>query len=66
MENDWTTDIECVLENIRVNSVLLTTEHKKRYFGLNQTLKYFRLPVIILSGINSIISVGGQQQLFNV
>jgi hypothetical protein len=60
MENDWSADIECILENIRINCVFLTAEHKKRYFNLNQTLKYFRLPVIILSGINSIISVGGQ------
>jgi len=63
MENDWSQDIECVLENIRINCVLLTAEHKKRYFGLNQTLKYFRLPLIILSGINSIISVGLQPYL---
>ena len=63
MENDWSNDIECVLESIRQNCVFLTTEHKKRYFSLNQTLKYFRLPVIILSGINSIISVGLQPYL---
>jgi hypothetical protein len=63
MENDWSNDIECVLENIRQNCVLLTAEHKKRYFGLNETLKYFRLPVIILSGINSIVSVGLQPYL---
>ena len=63
MENDWSQDIECVLENIRINCVFLTAEHKKRYFKLKETLKYFRLPVIILSGINSIISVGLQPYL---
>lgn len=63
MENDWSQDIESVLENVRINCVILMAEHKKRYFALQETLKYFRLPVIILSGINSIISVGLQPYL---
>lgn len=58
--DDWTTDIEKVLESIRVNSALLSKAHKKSYFALKGTLLYFRLPVIILSGINSIVSVGLQ------
>lgn len=58
MENDWTTDIENVLEAIRINSVILSNEHKKRFFTLKENLKYYRLPVIVLSGINSIVSVG--------
>ena len=63
MENDWTTDIEQVLENIRVNSVILSNEHKNRYFYLKENLKYYRLPVIVISGINSIVSVGFQPYL---
>ena len=58
--SDWTPDIESVLEQIRINSVILSKQHKKRYFHLIETLKYFRLPVIMLSSINSIISVGLQ------
>ena len=61
--NDWSTDIEIVLESIRINSVLLSKEHNKRYFALNQTLQYFRLPVIIISGINSIVSIGLQSYI---
>jgi hypothetical protein len=63
MENDWSQDIESVLENIRINSVILTKEHKRRYFDLKENLKYYRLPVIVLSGINSIVSVGLQPYL---
>jgi hypothetical protein len=63
MNDDWTTDIEIVLENIRINSVILSKEHSKCYFSLKQTLQYFRLPVIIISGINSIVSVGLQPYL---
>jgi hypothetical protein len=58
--NDWTDDIELVLENIRLNCVLLSNEHKIQYINLKENLKYFRLPIIIISGINSIFSVGLQ------
>ena len=57
---DWTDDIDEVLNNIRINCVLLSKLHKQRYFELKSTLKYYRLPVIILNGANSIIAVGLQ------
>jgi hypothetical protein len=63
MENDWTADIECVLENIRQNCVVLSNEHKTQYFYLKYILQFFRLPVIIISGVNSIVSVGFQPYL---
>ena len=56
----WTDDIDGVLNNIRVNCVILNKLHKQRYFELQSTLKYYRLPVIILNGANSIIAVGLQ------
>lgn len=62
-DEDWTPDIESILENIRINSVLLSNEHKSKYFSLKENLKYYRLPVIVLSGINSIVSVGLQPYL---
>jgi ABC-type antimicrobial peptide transport system permease subunit len=63
MNNDWTEDIENVLEKIRKNSSILSEEHKHTYFRLKNTLQYFRLPLIVISGINSVISVGLQQYL---
>jgi len=57
---DWSEDIESVLENIRVNCVLLSEEHKARYFALKENLKYYKIPVIVLNGCNSIFSVGLQ------
>jgi hypothetical protein len=63
MENDWTTDIENVLESIRVNCIILSKEHKNRYFALKENLKYYKIPVIIFSSINSIVSVGLQPYL---
>jgi hypothetical protein len=63
MENDWTVDIERVLEKIRQNCVVLSNEHKSQYFHLKYILQFFRLPVIIISGVNSIVSVGFQPYL---
>ncbi len=63
MNNDWTDDIEDVLEKIRKNSSILSEEHKHTYFRLKNTLQYFRLPLIVISGINSVVSVGMQQYL---
>jgi hypothetical protein len=62
--SDWTNDIDDVLNNIRINCVLLSKLHKQRYFELKSTLKYYRLPVIILNGINSIFAVGLQPYMF--
>lgn len=61
--NDWSDDIECVLEAIRTNCVFLTAEHKKQYFSYKNVLQYFRLPIIVISGINSIVSVGFQEYM---
>ena len=61
--SDWSEDIEKVLDQLRMNSVILSIQHKKRYFYLRNILQYFRLPVIIISGINSIVSVGLQPYL---
>lgn len=56
----WTDDIDELLNNIRINCVILSNLHKVRYFELKSTLKYYRLPVIILNGANSIFAVGLQ------
>ena len=60
MNNESNKDIDKILDNIRINSILFSKEYKKQYFIYKNNLQYFRLPVIILSGINSIISVGLQ------
>jgi hypothetical protein len=56
----WTKDIDDLLNNIRVNCLLLCKAHKKRYFENKDRLKWYRVPVIVLNGVNSIISVGLQ------
>ena len=56
--NDWTDDIEAILENIRINSITLSNYHKGKYYYYKAHLKYFKLPLMILSSITSIASVG--------
>jgi len=57
---DWTNDIDDVLNAIRLNCIVLCKRHKTRYFELKYSLNYYKLPVIVLNGCNSIISVGLQ------
>lgn len=52
-----------MLESIRKNSVHLSNYHKKRYLKYKGYAKYFKIPLIILSGLNSVISVGLQSYL---
>lgn len=53
-------DIDVVLENIRLNCIEMSKAHKARYFENKDRLIWYRLPVIIFNGANSIISVGLQ------
>lgn len=59
--NDWTNDIENLLEKIRKNSIILSHHHKKFYNYLKEKLKYFRIPIIILGSINTVLSISLEQ-----
>lgn len=61
--SDWKPDIENILEKIRINSVILSEHHKERYYHYKSYLKYFKLPLIVLASVNSIVSVGLTQYL---
>ena len=58
--NDWTSDIEGILDKIRLNSSTMCEFHKSNYYRAKSLLKFFKLPTIILSGLSSIFSVGLQ------
>ena len=60
LTDTWTEGIEYILEEIRLNSVSMSEYHKERYFYSKGHLKYFRIPLIILAGMNSVFSVGLQ------
>lgn len=55
----WSEDIESVLEEIRINAVQLSNNHKENYFFYKSLHKYFRIPTIILSSVASVFVSGG-------
>lgn len=61
--NKWTSEVEDILEKLRINCVNLSEYHRKRYYHFKGYGKWFRLPLIILASINSTASVGLQPVL---
>ena len=59
--SSWSDDIELILSNILYNSNVLSAQHKVNYLQYNARLKFYKIPVIILSAVNSVISVGLSQ-----
>lgn len=55
-ETDWSDDIEIVLKEILENCSLISEHHKHSYLELQHTLKYFKIPVITISAVNSVFS----------
>lgn len=55
---DNSTDIEDILDKIRINSINLNKSHMKNYFYYKKLGKWFQIPTIILSSFNSVFSVG--------
>lgn len=60
MADDWSNDLEQVLTRIMINSNVMSNYHKKNYIYYKGQLKYYRIPIIIISGFNSVFSVGLQ------
>ena len=42
----WSSDIEQLLEKIRINSVILSKQHKKKFFYFNQIIPILQ-PIVI-------------------
>ena len=56
--DDWTQEIEDILERVRINSVSLSNRHRENFYEFKQMSKWFDLPVIITSTISASFSVG--------
>ena len=59
-EKNWSDDIEKVLESIRHNASVMSEFHKKNFIDFKAQLKYYKIPIIVISGLNSVIAVGLQ------
>lgn len=53
-------DIHSILDNIRCNASVLSQFHRKRYLQLKSRLKFYRLPIIVISAVNSVGAVALQ------
>ena len=54
----WSKDIETLLDQILENSNRLQEVHRANYLRLKSQLVFFRIPLIVLSSLNSVFSVG--------
>jgi hypothetical protein len=57
-ETEWSNDIEQILEEINYNCTVMSDYHKQVYLVLVGQLIYFRVPLIVLSSVNSILAIG--------
>ena len=57
-EHNWSDDVENRLEAILYNSSQQSEISKKEYLNLLYLQKFFKIPVIFASGINSVFAVG--------
>jgi hypothetical protein len=56
--NEWTEEIEDILERVRKNSVSLSNRHRENYYEYKQASKWFDVPIIVVSTISASFSVG--------
>ena len=61
IEDSWTTNIERVLDKLRINCCQLSNFHKYKYQHCKGQIKWFRLPIITISSITTFASVGLQE-----
>ncbi len=54
----WSRDQEDILRRVSYNCGLMSDHHRTEYYNLISQLKWFRIPVIILSSMNAVFSVG--------
>jgi len=53
-------DIDKILDKIRINSAILANYHRKRFLVLKVRLKYYKVPIIVISALNSVAAVSAQ------
>jgi len=54
----WSTDIETLCKDIQTNTTRLANIHKENYLVLVNQIKYFKVPVIVISTFNSVFAIG--------
>ena len=57
-EHHWSRDVEDQLQNIEENARQQAFISKQQYLDLLYIQKFFKIPTIIISGINSVFAIG--------
>ena len=57
-ENHWSKDVEDQLQNIEENARQQAMISKQQYLELLFIQKFFKIPTIIISGVNSVFAIG--------
>jgi len=63
IEKTWSTNIERILDKLRITCTQLSQYHRFKYQYCKGQVKWFRIPIIVLSGINTFTSVGLQEHV---
>ena len=56
--NNWTDEVNEILEKLRKNSIELSHRHRKTFYEYKSYSKYFDIPIIVVSVLSSSFSVG--------
>jgi hypothetical protein len=60
-KNGWTPEIVAILDKIRMNSMKMSEYHNVQYHRYKYYFYYYcRIPLIVLSGINTFVAIGLQ------
>lgn len=57
-DQEWSYDIEDILNRVCQNCSIMSKHHKYRYLALKGKLIFFKIPLIVLGGANSVFAVG--------
>lgn len=55
--DNWSPKVEKLLNDIRLNCILLEENHKKKYFDVKKVVFWFKIPIIFMSSLNAITAV---------
>jgi hypothetical protein len=55
--DNWSPKVEKLLNDIRLNCIVLEENHKKKYFDVKKVVFWFKIPTIFLSSANAITAV---------
>lgn len=58
INNNWTEEVNNILEKIRKNSIELSNRHRVNFYEYKGYSKYFDIPIIVVSVLSSSFSVG--------